>query len=817
MNKVKKIISVILLVGLVCALAPSVYAEDVAYYSQDSIKGDFNNDGEITTDDARLLLKIAAGQEDATQGADLNEDGIVSIDDVKLLLSDTFIKMTDEEYVNYLLSLGFTKSYTDSLLQLYKKYPEWEFVPFITGLTWSEAVEGEHTPHNKQLIETVVSADFKCACSSCHGVIQEASNWVSASEKAVEYYLDPRNFLTEEYIFQFETTSYDENQSINVVESILKPTWMYNSDITYLDAEGETKTYTENGKAVKYSEAIMKAAKDAGMSAYFLASKIVQEVGSSKASYAGGSCGDNSPYNGIYNYYNIGAYTGAVDGLRWANGYMKAKIATPMYSKTSTSSSTLVTVPKGTELNFMEISGDFYKVSASVNGKKHSGYIPKVNVTASTTYGRPWDSPYQSIYYGAQYIYESFSEYQFTGYLQKFNVNPASENLYGHEYMANIRAAAAESQKTYKAYKDIGVLSPKKVFSIPVFKDMPNANQSAQEAFIEAKPSVTATATSDGVTLSWNSIKDALYYQVWKLDSNTGNYTMIKAVPDTSYIDSTLADGEKVKYKIRAFNRDSNEEYVFTQYSDEFEAIGAPKIPDGLSVANVTDTSVKIKWSSVSCDGYNVYRYNSVSGYALAGTVTDTEFLDTTLATGSKYMYKICSFYKSANMVSCSAHTSALTVRTTGDTQLTGVVNVNDVLNIRKSASTSSDIVTTASAGQVVLILETLTGWYKVQFTVNGTTFTGYASADYIKLNEVEVETCPYAEPTETLRQGSSGEGVKWLQWHLCKAGYMVEKDIDGVFGAQTTLVVKAFQEDNSLTVDGVVGAGTRTALKNSL
>lgn len=817
MNKMKKIISFILLVALVCALAPSVYAEDVAAYSQDSVKGDLNDDGEITTDDARLLLKIAAGQEDATQGADLNEDGIVSIDDVKLLLSDTFIKMTDEEYVNYLLSLGFTKSYTDSLLQLYKKYPEWEFIPFITGLTWSEAVEGEHTPHNKQLIETVVSADFKCACSSCHGVIQEASNWVSASEKAVEYYLDPRNFLTEEYIFQFETTSYDENQSINVVESILKPTWMYNSDITYLDAEGKTKTYTENGKAVKYSEAIMKAAKDAGMSAYFLASKIVQEVGASKASYAGGSCGDNSPYNGIYNYYNIGAYTGVVDGLRWANGYMKAKIATPMYSKTSTSSSTLVTVPKGTELNFMEISGDFYKFSASVNGKKYSGYIPKVNVTASTTYGRPWDSPYKSIYYGAQYIYESFSEYQFTGYLQKFNVNPASENLYGHEYMANIRAAAAESQKTYKAYKDIGVLSPKKVFSIPVFKDMPNANMSAQEAFMQAKPSVTAVASTDGVTLNWNGINDALYYQVWKLDSETGNYTMLKAVSATSYVDSTLSEGEKANYKIRAFNRDSNGEYVFTQYSDVFEAIGSPKTPDGLSVSSVTDTSVKIKWNSVSCDGYNVYRYNSVSGYALAGTVTDTEFLDTTLSTGSKYMYKVCSFYKSANMVSCSVHTAALTIRTTGDTQLTGVVNVNDSLNIRKTPSTDSEKITTASAGQIVLILETLTGWYKVQFTVNGTTFTGYASADYIKLNEVEVEICPYAEPTEMLRQGSSGEGVKWLQWHLCKAGYMVEKDIDGVFGAQTTLVVKAFQEDKGLTVDGLVGSGTRTALKNSI
>ncbi len=824
MNKVKRLLCALICVALFCSIAPVALAEETTQSenvgsTETTLAGDFDKDGEVTSADAQALLKIAAGQEDIVDGADMNSDGIVSIDDVRLLISNSFTAMTDEEYVKYLIDAGFTRSYTDSLLALHKKYPEWEFVPFITNLTWSEAVEGEHTPHSKQLIENIVADDFMCACSSCKGVIQEASNWVSASQKAVEYYLDPRNFLTEEYVFQFETTAYDESHTINAVESILKSTWMHNSEITYLDGEGATKTYTENGQAVKYSEAIMKAAKDSGMSAYFLASKIVQEVGSSSSSYAGGSCGNNAPYNGIYNYYNIGAYTGAGDGLRWANAYMKAKIKTPMYSSASTTSSSVVTVAKGTELNFIETSGDFYRVSASVGGKTYKGFIPKANVSASTTYGRPWDSPYKSIYYGAQYIYSSFSEYQFTGYLQKFNVNPDSENLYGHEYMANIRAAAAESQKTYKAYNESGVLSTKKVFSIPVFKNMPNADQSAEEAFKQSKPVVSATSTQTSVTLNWSSINGALYYQVWKFDDSSGSYKMIKALSATSYTDTLLSGGAIAKYKIRAFNRDSDNEYVFTQFSDEFVARSAPDTPTGLCADAVTDNSIKLKWNAVSCDGYNIYRYNNVSGYTLAGTVTEAEFFDTSLSSGSKYIYKVCAFYKADSMIAYSAQTASLSVKTTGDSQLTGTVSVkNDPLNIRKTPSTSADIITTAASGQVVLILETLDGWYKVQFTVNDITYIGYASADYIKLNSQSTTvTCPYPEPTETLRQGSSGEGVKWLQWHLYMAGYLAEGDIDGAFGAQSVLAVKSFQGDMNLTVDGVVGSGTRAALKNAI
>ena len=176
--------------------------------------------------------------------------------------------------------------------------------------------------------------------------MQENPNWVSASQSAVEYYMDPRNFLNEKYIFQFETNFYNSSHSQEGVEAILAGTWMHNANITYQNAQGQTVTYSP---ATKYSAAIMAAAKNSGLSAYYLASKIVQEVGG-KTNSAGGASGTNANYPGIYNYYNIGAYTGAEDGLRWASsgsGYT-TNVNANMRSASTTSSSIVVNVPMGT-------------------------------------------------------------------------------------------------------------------------------------------------------------------------------------------------------------------------------------------------------------------------------------------------------------------------------------------------------------------------------------------------------------------------------------------------------------------------------------
>lgn len=93
------------------------------------------------------------------------------------------------------------------------------------------------------------------------------------------------------------------------------------------------------------------------------------------------------------------------------------------------------------------------------------------------------------------------------------------------------------------------------------------------------------------------------------------------------------------------------------------------------------------------------------------------------------------------------------------------------------------------------------------------TNTTGYSSA----ATNYEAETCPYAEPSATLRQGDTGTGVKWLQWHLYKLGYLTKtSDIDGDFGPTTLAAVKKFQAAKGLEADGLVGSATRSALKTA-
>lgn len=59
-----------------------------------------------------------------------------------------------------------------------------------------------------------------------------------------------------------------------------------------------------------------------------------------------------------------------------------------------------------------------------------------------------------------------------------------------------------------------------------------------------------------------------------------------------------------------------------------------------------------------------------------------------------------------------------------------------------------------------------------------------------------------------TVKYGSRGEDVTFLQQRLTAKGYGLGS-IDGIFGNKTLEAVKAFQIENGLTVDGIVGVNT--------
>jgi zinc D-Ala-D-Ala carboxypeptidase len=66
------------------------------------------------------------------------------------------------------------------------------------------------------------------------------------------------------------------------------------------------------------------------------------------------------------------------------------------------------------------------------------------------------------------------------------------------------------------------------------------------------------------------------------------------------------------------------------------------------------------------------------------------------------------------------------------------------------------------------------------------------------------------------LKKGSRGTEVRKLQEQLNKLGYNAGA-VDGIFGNKTHNAVKAFQKDNGLVADGIVGPKTQNKLNEKL
>lgn len=314
---------------------------------------------------------------------------------------------------------NFPDSYQPYLKELQKKYPNWRFTALYTGLDWKYVIDNENK-FGKNLVPKSYSDRWKNTMPGQYNVEVDLG-WVDASRRAVEYTIDPRNFLNEIRIFQFEGLSYDEKtNNKSGIEKILYGTEFYDRIVQYLDSSGNTITMTS-----KYSDLILSAGKTSKVSSYHLASRIKQEVGPflSHSSISG----DVPGYKGLYNFYNIGA----------------------------TSSSE----PMGAIKNGLQYAKDGKGASSAVKDK----------------YLIPWNTKSKSITGGGIFIGSSYIHLgQDTIYLQKFHVtNPNNGELFWHQYMTNVLAPYSESKSIYNGYSNSGLLTGELSFIIPVYENMP--------------------------------------------------------------------------------------------------------------------------------------------------------------------------------------------------------------------------------------------------------------------------------------------------------------------------------------------------------
>ncbi len=323
------------------------------------------------------------------------------------------------DFETYLTQEGFPESYKPALRTLHTLYPNWVFKAYQTGLDWNAVISEESKP-GKNLIPNTKSVEWLSFVSGAYDwetdTFQpfDGTTWVTASQTAVEYYMDPRNFLTTSGIFQFELLKFQSSyQTISGVEKMLKGTPL---DATY--------TYVNDSKKstkISYAQTFMDAAAYSGVSPYHLASRVKQEVITSSMTFSGSASGTYSGYEGYYNFFNIGASDSAGGGA----------------------------IAKG--LTFAK--------SGNSTTAKDSLYLI------------PWTNPYRAILGGAYYIGKGYiSRGQDTIYLQKFNVTATS--TYYHQYMSNVEAPYAEGKKVLAAYGGMLEGTPI-VFSIPVYLNMP--------------------------------------------------------------------------------------------------------------------------------------------------------------------------------------------------------------------------------------------------------------------------------------------------------------------------------------------------------
>lgn len=192
----------------------------------------------------------------------------------------------------------FPESYQQRLSELKKKHPNWTFVKLNTGLNWNTVV-AEEMKDARSLVPSSSPDSWKNG--------NFGSGWSYASEGALKYHLDPRNFLNEEYIFQFEQLTF--NPSYHTKEAVQK---FLNSTFMAGQIPGEGMTY---------ADAFWKIGNELGVSPFHLASRVYQEQGKGTSALISGTY---PGYEGLYNYYNISASGSTVEQI-YKNGLERAR------------------------------------------------------------------------------------------------------------------------------------------------------------------------------------------------------------------------------------------------------------------------------------------------------------------------------------------------------------------------------------------------------------------------------------------------------------------------------------------------------------
>ena len=502
---------------------------------------------ETAGSDGKTWYKIQFSSGSGTQ------EGYVRSDYIKFPVSYSY----DSTFENYLNSQGFPESYKVSLRTLHTEHPTWVFQAQKTGLNWSDVMAAEGAVGTNLVSKSSISS-WK---STEYGAYDwntgiwtgfDGSSWVAASKDIVAYYMDPRNFLNDTYVFQFLHHTYDSNaQTREGLTSLITGTFLEKTPESTTAATQSVQETTGSGNSP-----VVNNSGSTGTSGSLQQGESYGP-GMSTGTSGGTSSGSSSGSTGSQGVSLEGpgstvsstisqrkVITTALPEVEYGPGMDASSI-----TDDNTGASNTSPVPTGQTyvdiimkaaaqtgvnpyvLGAMILQEQGTGKSGSISGKTagYEGYYNFFNVGAfasgsmsaitrglwyasqSGSYGRPWNSIEKSIIGGATYYSENFLKNgQDTFYLKKFNVQ--GSNLYKHQYMTNVEGAAGEGAKLARAYTD-AMKKQALVFKIPVFNNMPET--ACAKPTVNGSPNNKLSGiTIDGYSLTPTFSKDTEKYDL---------------------------------------------------------------------------------------------------------------------------------------------------------------------------------------------------------------------------------------------------------------------------------------------------------------
>lgn len=193
----------------------------------------------------------------------------------------------------------------------------------------------------------------------------------------------------------------------------------------------------------------------------------------------------------------------------------------------------------------------------------------------------------------------------------------------------------------------------------------------------EVPVDLSATAGDQQIVLDWldSAAFDFNHFRVYRATASGGPYTQITTRTTSSYVDTGLTNGTAYWYKVSAVDQQMNESAQSSSATATPAQVGSdttpPPIPTGL-FATAGDQQIALDWANSPAPdlaSYKVYRTLTGGSFVSIATRTVSDYINTGLANGTTYYYRVTALDLTGNESVPSAVISAVpTGAATGNT-----------------------------------------------------------------------------------------------------------------------------------------------------